>query len=100
MEAEELKRKLLGLWEKTTHNSKDLLAVLFDYYFCEDLIEYKENDGKVVSALCGIPFFFGFGQNRLRGLYVIPMSSEEGFRKKGIQADLFSKLNERKAGEY
>ncbi|MCH5240128.1 MAG: hypothetical protein J1F38_07885 [Muribaculaceae bacterium] len=100
MEVEELKRKLMGLWEKTTHNAKDKLAGLFDFYFDENLIEYCEHDGKVVSAICGIPYVFGFGINKLRGLYVIPLSSEEGFRKKGLLSELFCKFNDRVKSDF
>lgn len=100
MEAEELKRKLLGLWEKTTHNSKELLSVLFDFYFDTKYIEYKETDGKIVSALCGIPYTFGYGQKTLKGLYIISLSSEEGFRKKGILSQLLDKFNHRMKDEF
>lgn len=100
MEQEELKRKLLGLWEKTTHNPKDYLAVLFNYYFDMRYIEYKEQDGKVVSALCGIPYDFGYGSQRLKGLYIISLTSEEGFRKKGILSDLLFNFNQRLKEEF
>ena len=95
MEQEELKRKLMGLWEKTTHNSKELISALFDYYFDIDLIEYKEMEGKVVSALFGIPYTFGYGKHNLKGLYLISLSSEEGYRKKGFLAELLNNFNER-----
>ena len=100
METEELKRKLMGLWEKTTHNSKDLLGILFDYYFDINYIEYKETEGKIVSAICGIPYTFGYGKNILTGLYLISLSSEEGFRKKGILAELLNNFNERVKNEF
>ena len=100
MEQDELKRKLLGLWEKTTHNSKDLLSILFDYYFDLKYIEYKETEGKVVSALCGIPYYFGYGEKLLKGLYIISLTSEEGFRKKGVLASLLTNLNERIKEEF
>lgn len=100
MEQEELKRKLLGLWEKTTHSPKDILAILFEYYFDMRYVEYKEMDGKIVSALCGIPFSFGFGEKRLKGLYIISLSTEEGFRKKGILSELLSVFNNRMKEEF
>ena len=95
MEQEELKRKLMGLWEKTTHNSKDLISTLFDYYFDVNFIEYKDLDGRIISALFGIPYKFGSGEKHLKGLYIIYLSAEEGFRKKGILAELLNKFNER-----
>ncbi|MCH5225410.1 MAG: GNAT family N-acetyltransferase [Muribaculaceae bacterium] len=100
MDSEELKRKLLGLWEKTTHGPKEFLGVLFDYYFNTDYIEYEELDGKVVSALCGIPYNFGYGSNKLKGLYIIPLSAEEGFRKKGVLSDLLRKFNEKMKEDF
>lgn len=100
MEEEELKRKLLGLWEKTTHNSKEFLSVLFNYYFDIKYVEYKEAEGKVVSALCGMPYEFGYGNKRLKGLYIISLSSEEGFQKKGILADLLQTFNQKHAAEF
>lgn len=100
MDQEELKRKLMGLWEKTTHNSKEYLATLFDYYFDENLVEYKEIEGKIVSAIFGIPYSFGFGKNRLNGLYLISLSSEEGFRKKGVLAELLNNFNHKVKEDY
>ena len=100
MEQEELKRKLMGLWEKTTHNSKELIATLFDYYFDINLIEYKEIEGKIVSALFGIPYDFGFGRKKLKALYIISLSSEEGYKKKGILAELLYNFNERLENEF
>lgn len=100
MEQEELKRKLFGLWEKTTHTSKDLLSVLFDYYFDINYVEYKENEGRIVSAVCGIPYEFGFGKNRLKALYLIALSAEEGVLKKGYLSELLERFNKRAKGEF
>ncbi|MCH5229937.1 MAG: hypothetical protein J1F12_08115 [Muribaculaceae bacterium] len=100
MDNEELKRKLMGLWEKTTHNSKDLLSILFDYYFDDRYLEYKELEGRVVSALFGIPYEFGCGEKKLSGLYLISLSSEEGYRKKGILAELLQTVNNRFAKQF
>lgn len=100
MDSEELKRKLMGLWEKTTHNSKDLLSILFDYYFDIKYLEYKELEGKVVCALCGIPYTFRCGENALNGIYIIAMTSEEGYRKKGILAELLNNFNFRMKEEF
>lgn len=100
MEQDELKRKLFGLWEKTTHSSKEFLSLLFDYYFDRDLIIYKESDGKIVSALCGVPYSFGYGKMKLNGLYLIPLSSEEGFRKKGILSEMIEEFNDNIRNSY
>lgn len=100
MEQDELKRKLFGLWEKTTHSSKEFLSLLFDYYFDRDLIIYKESDGKIVSALCGVPYSFGYGKMKLNGLYLIPLSSEEGFRKKGILSEMIEEFNDNVRNSY
>lgn len=90
----------MGLWERTTHNSKELLSFLFEYYFDLDYMIYKENDGKVLGAFCCIPYSFGFGANKLKGLYVIALSSEEGYRKKGILSELVDSLNQKVSGSF
>lgn len=100
MESDELKRKLLGLWEKTTHNSKELLSNLFSYYFNENYLVYKEMDSKINCALCGIPFSFGYGHNLLRGLYIIVMTSDEGYQKKSFLSELLQELNEKLKDEF
>ena len=100
MEQEELKRKLMGLWEKTTHSSKELIATLFNYYFNPKYMEYKENDGKIVSALLGIPYTFGYNKKYLKGIYLISLSSEEGFQKKGNISELFNAFHKKLANEF
>lgn len=100
MEQEEIKRKLFGLWEKTTHTSKELISNLFEYYFDINYLEYKELDGKILCALCGIPYTFGFGEKKLRGLYILSLSSEEGFRKKGNLSELLNKFNHKFEKEF
>lgn len=100
MDSEELKRKLMGLWERTTHNSKDLLAFLFEYYFDMDNMEFKEIDGKVTGALCCIPYSFGYGAKKLKGLYILALSAEEGYKKKGLLTELLENLNNKVKNDY
>lgn len=100
MEDEELKRKLMGLWEKTTHNTKESLGLLFDFYYNSEYIEYKERDGKVICAICGIPYSFGYGNNKLKGLYILTLTSEEGFQKRGILSELLERFNDRVKEEF
>lgn len=95
MDTEEIKRKLAGLWEKTTHHSKDIIASLFEYYFDTQYLEFKEIEGKIVCAICGIPYSFGNGKKKLKALYLIALSSEEGFRKKGLLSELLKDINEK-----
>lgn len=100
MEIEELRRKLAGLWEKTTHNSKESISLLFDNYFETSLVEYKESEGKVLSALFGIPYKFGSGNRNLKALYIISLTSEEGFSKKGVLSELLDKFNKKVEDEF
>lgn len=93
MEIDELKRKLMGLWEKTSHISKEMINNLFDYYFDERYLEYKETEGKIISAVFGIPYQFKYGGNSLKGLYIIPLSTEEGYKKKNKLTDLLYNIN-------
>lgn len=100
MEKEEIKRKLMGLWERTTHNSKETISILFDFYYDEKYLEFKEVDGKIISALIGIPYTFGYGEKGLRGLYLISLSTEEGYHKKGDLSDQLEIINKKVKGEF
>lgn len=100
MEQEDLKRKIMGLWERTTHNSKESLTTLFDFYYNEKYMEYKEVEGKVVCALLGIPYNFGLDKRPLKGLYIVCLTSEEGYKKKGNLSELLQKFNTRMAEEF
>ena len=72
-----------------------MLSTLFSYYFDQQYLEYKEIDGKIVCALCGIPYSFGYGDKLLKGLYIVPLTSEEGYHKKGILSELLDKFNQK-----
>lgn len=90
----------MGLWEKATHNSKEMMSSIFDCYYNSRYLEYTENEGRITSALCGIPYYFGFGDKRLKGLYIISLSTEEGYRKKGLLAENLKRLNDRLKDEF
>lgn len=83
----------MGLWENVFHDSKEYISLIFDNYFNEDYIEYHENEGKIVSALLGVPYEFGSGNYRLRGLYLCGLATSETFRQKGLMSELLEKIN-------
>lgn len=100
MEQEELKRKLSGLWEKTSHKSKELISVFLNYYFDENFIEYQDLDGKINGAIIGIPYSFGFDEDPLKGIYLIPICSEEGVLKKNIINKLLKELHKKILNDF
>ena len=66
METAELKKKMMELWKNTFHDSDAYINLVFDTYFNTEYIEYYEENGKLISALLGIPYYFGNGKTRYR----------------------------------
>lgn len=100
MTSDELKRIIMELWAKTSHNSTDYLKIIFDNYFDENYVAYKIIDGRVVSALMGIPYEFGVPSHPLKGLYLFGLYTEEKFRHKGYMSNLIEDINQRAANNF
>ena len=62
MHTAELKSKMMQLWKNTFHDSDAYISLVFDTYFNPDLIAYNEENGKLVSAMLGVPYEFGNGE--------------------------------------
>ena len=93
MHTAELKSKMMQLWKNTFHDSDAYISLVFDTYFNPDLIAYNEENGKLVSAMLGVPYEFGNGGNKLKGLYLCGLATQEEFRHRGIMNDLIEKIN-------
>ena len=100
MNAQEVKKKMMGLWDNVFHDSKDYVSLIFDNYFNEKYIEYREHEGKIVSALLGVPYEFGSGAHRLKGLYLCGLATNESFRQKGLMTELLYNINHRCKEEF
>lgn len=98
MKADDLKNKMIKLWEDTFHDSHAYVSLIFDNYFDPDLVEYYEEDGKLVSALLGIPYEFGNGKAKMKALYLCGLATVSEYRHRGIMNALLEEIN-RKAAE-
>lgn len=58
MNAVEIKKQMIKLWKNTFHDSDEYISLVFDNYFDENLLEYEERNGVIISALLGIPYDF------------------------------------------
>jgi len=95
MDNTELKSKMMKLWKNIFHDSDLYISLIFDNYFNPDYVEYHEEGGKFVSALLGIPYMFGNGKLRLKGLYLCGLATIEEYRHRGIMANLIKRINEK-----
>lgn len=95
MDPKELKSKMIKLWKDTFHDSDAYISLVFDNYFDLDLVEYNEENGKLVSALLGIPYEFSNGKGKLKGLYLCGLATEHEYRNRGIMNALLDRINDR-----
>ncbi len=93
MQAEDIKRKMMKLWKDIFHDTDAYISLVFDNYFNPDLIEYVEENGLIVSALLGVPYEFGCGKEKLKGLYLCGLATDEEFRNRGIMNELIERIN-------
>lgn len=93
MNDEEIKKKMMKLWKDIFHDSDAYISLVFNNYFSTDLIEYYEENGRIISALLGVPYQFGCGDQRLSGLYLCGLATDEEFRNRGIMNNLIEKIN-------
>lgn len=92
METTELRKEMMDLWKNTFHDSDAYINLVFDTYFNIEYIEYYEENGKLISALLGIPYYFGNGKNRIQGLYLCGLATLSEYRHKGIMGKLISNI--------
>lgn len=93
MQTEEIKKKMMKLWKDIFHDTDAYISLVFDNYFNPDLIEYVEENGRIVSALLGVPYEFGCGKEKLKGLYLCGLATDEEFRNRGIMNELIERIN-------
>lgn len=86
-----------SLWRETFGDSQSYVSLVFDKYFCPELIAYSEEDGEIRSALLGVPYEFHGQQGSipLRGLYLCGLATREAYRRKGIMSRLLEEINSR-----
>lgn len=95
MQPQDLKEKMMKLWKDTFHDSDAYINLIFSNYFNPEYIEYHEENGRLVSALLGIPFDFKRGKRTIRGLYLCGLATAYEFRHHGIMTRLIESINHR-----
>ena len=93
MNQEELKQSILDLWTAKYHGPKDYLYLLTDTYFNSDHVVYHIEDNKIVATIMGIPFDFGYGEKKLKGLFLFGLVTEDKYRRQGIMTRLLQDIN-------
>lgn len=105
----DLKYQMMKLWKDTFHDSDDYISLIFENYFDSSLVEYVQEDGKLISAMMAVPYDFiykkydnleSFDDKKilsninceLRGLYLCGLATREEFRGKGIMKDLLERM--------
>lgn len=95
MNNQELRKNMMKLWKDTFHDSDKYISLVFDNYFNPDFIEYHEENGKLISALLGIPYYFNNGKEKIKGMYLCGLATLEEYRHRGIMNNLIEKINDK-----
>lgn len=96
----EIKEGILDLWMKSYHGRSEQLTLLVDTYYKDELTVYHAIDSKIVGAIMGIPYKFGYGENCLKGLFLYGLIVEEKFRHRGIMSGMLKEINEKVSNDY
>ncbi len=97
MENERLKKEMMRLWKDTFHDSDKYVNLIFERYFDPELVEYYEQEGRIVSCLLGIPYRFGSERGAVEGLYICGLATESKFRQRGIMSELIERISDKAA---
>lgn len=99
-----LKDDMMRLWRDTFHDDERYVSMIFDSYFNEDLVAYRYEDGRLISALMGVPYRFGgkaddayddAAGTYLSGLYLCGLSTVPDMRGMGVMTELIHEINDR-----
>ncbi len=108
-----VKRDFEILWKDTFKDSEEYVRMLFDGYGNKSIIEYIEQDGKLVSAMLGLPHRFVLNANTsdildrrvdldvsghcsvLYGLYLCGLSTHPAYRCQGLMGNLIKRIEQR-----
>jgi GNAT superfamily N-acetyltransferase len=91
----DLKRKMIGLWKSTFHDSDAYISLVFDTYFDPELVEYELDGGELVAALLGIPYEFGNVDHKVKALYLCGLATQPQHRSRGIMTRLIDRINDK-----
>lgn len=93
MKDHQLKFEMKELWKSTFHDSDEYVDLVFDNYYNPDFVEYEERDGKLVSALLGVPYEIKGGEEKINVLYLCGLMTEPQYRRNGIMNQLLGQIS-------
>lgn len=85
----------MELWRQTFGDSEEYVNLVFGTYFDPRFVEYEEREGRIVSALLGIPRQFGDATRRLSAIYLCGLATSPEFRGRGIMSRLLERVYRR-----
>lgn len=99
----EIKLQMMKLWKDTFHDTDEYIKLVFDNYFNPELVEYKVEDGEVVAAMLGVPYYFSMKSDKvdnqengkLKGLYLCGLATKPACRKRGLMSEMIERINQR-----
>lgn len=95
MENNELKLEMKRLWLATFHDSEKYVDLIFDRCFDQEYIEYEEENGCLVSAMMGIPIYFGNADNKVKGVYLCGLATRPESRGRGLMTGMLDRIASR-----
>ena len=96
MEEKRLKEEMQSLWKETFGDSVEYISLVFDNYFHVGNVAYMEIEGKVCSALLGVPYNFRSPTGvKLKGLYLCGLATRKENRRRGLMSGLLEEINSR-----
>lgn len=99
----DIKLQIMKLWEDTFHDTDEYIKLVFDNYFNPELVEYKVENGEVLAAMLGVPYYFDMKPDKvnnkengkLKGLYLCGLATKPECRKRGYMSRLIEDINQR-----
>ncbi|MDE7347130.1 MAG: GNAT family N-acetyltransferase [Muribaculaceae bacterium] len=92
-EYEKRKRDMVKLWEKTFHDSKRYIDLVFDAYFTLDNSFVRYDGDRLIAALLGVSYLFNMleetgDKKTIIGFYLCGLATEPEWRRRGIMSQL------------
>lgn len=99
----DIKLQIMKLWKDTFHDTDEYIKLVFDNYFNPELVEYKVENGEVLAAMLGVPYYFDMKPEKvnnqetgkLKGLYLCGLATKPECRKRGYMSRMIEDINQR-----
>lgn len=90
------KAQMMKLWKDTFQDKDSYIKLIFDNYYCPELIETEYIKGQLVAGMLGVPYFFTLPNGKqLKALYLCGLATDRKYRGKGIMRNLIESINQK-----